>query len=114
MYKRKIELLLQEWKNQSKRKPLIIKGVRQCGKTSSVLAFAKANYKHVVYLDFRAYPEYKQIFYPNLDINAIVMRINAALPHVVIEPNSTCFVFDEIQDCPIARSSLKYFSLDGR
>lgn len=41
MYKRKIETLLQEWKKQSKRKPLVIKGVRQCGKTSSVLAFAK-------------------------------------------------------------------------
>ena len=114
MYKRKIETLLQEWKEQPKRKPLIIKGVRQCGKTSSVLAFAKANYKHVVYLDFRAYPEYKQFFYPNLDINSIVMRISAALPNVVMEPHNTCFVFDEIQDCPIARSSLKYFCLDGR
>lgn len=114
MYKRKIESLLQEWKDQPKRKPLIIKGVRQCGKTSSVLAFAKANYKHVVYLDFRAYPEYKQFFYPNLDINDIVMRITATIPNIVIEPHKTCFVFDEIQDCPIARSSLKYFSLDGR
>lgn len=114
MYKRKIESLLLEWKEQPKRKPLIIKGVRQCGKTSSVLAFAKANYKHVVYLDFRAYPDYKQFFYPNLDINAIVMRITATIPNIVIEPHKTCFVFDEIQDCPIARSSLKYFSLDGR
>ena len=114
MYKRKIESLLLEWKEQPKRKPLIIKGVRQCGKTSSVLAFAKANYKHVVYLDFRAYPEYKQFFYPNLDINDIVMRITATIPNIVIEPHKTCFVFDEIQDCPIARSSLKYFSLDGR
>ena len=114
MYKRKIESLLQEWKNQPKRKPLIIKGVRQCGKTSSVLAFAKANYKHVVYLDFRAYPDYKQFFYPNLYINDIVMRITATIPNIVIEPHNTCFVFDEIQDCPIARSSLKYFSLDGR
>lgn len=114
MYKRKIESLLLEWKSQPKRKPLIIKGVRQCGKTSSVLAFAKANYKHVVYLDFRAYPEYKQFFYPNLDINDIVMRMTATIPNIVIEPHKTCFVFDEIQDCPIARSSLKYFSLDGR
>ena len=114
MYKRKIETLLLAWKNEPKRKPLIIKGVRQCGKTSSVLTFAKANYKHVVYLDFRAYPEYKQFFYPNLDINSIVMRISAALPNAVMEPRNTCFVFDEIQDCPIARSSLKYFCLDGQ
>ena len=95
-------------------KPLVIKGVRQCGKTSSVLAFAKAHYKHVVYLDFRAHPEYRMFFYPNLEINEIVLRISATLPSLVIEPHTTCFVFDEIQDCPIARSSLKYFCLDGR
>lgn len=50
MYKRKIESVLQKWKGQSKRKPLIIKGVRQCGKTSSVQEFARQNYEHVIYL----------------------------------------------------------------
>lgn len=50
MYKRKIESLLQQWKNQHKHKPLVIKGVRQCGKTSSVLEFAQKNYEHVIYL----------------------------------------------------------------
>mgnify|MGYP002623198430 CR=1 FL=1 len=114
MYKRKIESYLLQWKALPKHKPLVIKGVRQCGKTSSVLAFAKTHYKHVVYLDFREHPEYKMFFYPNLDINEIVTRISATLPQLVMEPHTSCFVFDEIQDCPIARASLKYFCLDGR
>lgn len=114
MYKRKIESFLLNWKESPKHKPLVIKGVRQCGKTSSVMAFAKAHYAHVVYLDFRAHPVYKSFFFPNLDINEIILRLTATLPSLVIEPHSTCFVFDEIQDCPIARASLKYFCLDGR
>ena len=114
MYKRKIEDYLVRWKNEAKHKPLIIKGVRQCGKTSSVKAFAKAHYKHVVYLDFHANPEYKQFFHPNLNVNEIILRISATLPSLIIEPHKTCFIFDEIQDCPMARASLKFFSLDGR
>lgn len=114
MYKRKIEDCLVRWKENPHHKPIIIKGVRQCGKTSSVKAFAQANYAHVVYLDFRAHPEYKQFFQPNLDVNEIIMRISATLPSQVIEPSNTCFVFDEVQDCPMARASLKYFCLDGR
>ncbi len=114
MYKRKIEDYLRDWKSNPNRKPIILKGVRQCGKTSSVKAFAEAHYKHVVYLDFREYPEYKYFFHPNLDVNDIITRITATVPALVIEPYTTCFIFDEIQDCPIARSSLKYFCLDGR
>lgn len=51
MFKRKIDSVLQEWKDNPNHKPLVIKGVRQCGKTSSVLAFAKSYYKNVVYVD---------------------------------------------------------------
>jgi len=114
MYKRKIEDYLLRWKEDPTHKPIVIKGVRQCGKTSSVKAFAKAHYKHVVYLDFREHKEYKYFFYPSLNVNDIIMRITATLPSLVIEPHKTCFIFDEIQDCPMARASLKYFSLDGR
>ncbi|MDE5849577.1 MAG: ATP-binding protein [Muribaculaceae bacterium] len=114
MYKRKIETRLKSWLIDSSHKPLVVKGVRQCGKTSSVMAFAEQNFKHIVYLDFREHPEYKKFFSPNLDVNAIIMRITAAMPDVVIEPGDTCFIFDEIQDCPKARGALKYFHLDGR
>lgn len=114
MYKRKIESKLQSWLNDASHKPLVVKGVRQCGKTSSILDFAKKNFKHVVYLDFREHPEYKKFFVPNLEVNAIIMRITSVMPDAKIESGETCFVFDEIQDCPRARGSLKYFHLDGR
>lgn len=114
MYKRKIENVLQSWLDTPSHKPLVVKGVRQCGKTSSVVDFAHKHFKNVVYLDFREHPDYKKFFTPNLEVDAIVMRITAAMPNVEIEARETCFVFDEIQDCPRARGSLKYFYLDGR
>ena len=114
MYKRKIENILQSWLDDVSHKPLVVKGVRQCGKTSSVMDFAQKHFKNVIYLDFREHPDYKKFFNPNLEIDAIVMRITAAIPSVEIETGKTCFVFDEIQDCPRARGSLKYFHLDGR
>ena len=114
MFKRKIENIFQSWLDDASHKPLVVKGVRQCGKTSSVIDFAQKHFKNVVYLDFREHPDYKKFFIPNLEIDAIVMRITAAMPSVEIEAGKTCFVFDEIQDCPRARGSLKYFHLDGR
>lgn len=114
MYKRKIEDSLQQWLKTPSHKPLVVKGVRQCGKTSSVMDFATKHFQHVVYLDFREHPDYKKFFTPNLEIDNIVMRISAAIPQAEIIPGDTCFVFDEIQDCPKARGSLKYFYQDGR
>lgn len=114
MYKRKIENKLQIWHKDASHKPLVVKGVRQCGKTSSVLDFVHKNYKNVIYLDFREHQDYKKFFTPNLDVDSIIMRITAAMPDVEVEEGNTCFVFDEIQDCPKARGALKYFHLDGR
>ena len=114
MFKRKIENILQSWLDDAAHKPLVVKGVRQCGKTSSVMDFARKHFENVVYLDFREHPEYKKFFTPNLEIDAIIMRITAAMPNAEIEPGATCFVFDEIQDCPKARGALKYFHQDGR
>lgn len=114
MYKRKIEKVFQSWLVDTAHKPLVVKGVRQCGKTSSVMEFATRNFKHVVYLDFREHPDYKKFFTPNLEVDSIIMRITAAIPDAEIQPGETCFVFDEIQDCPKARGSLKYFHQDGR
>jgi len=114
MYKRKIDSILLEWKNTKGHKPVVVKGVRQCGKTSSVLEFAKKNFKHVVYLDFREHPNYNKFFIPDISISSVVMRISAEMPDAEIIEGETCFIFDEIQDCPRARGSLKYFHLDGR
>ncbi len=114
MYKRKIELYFQTWKKSKNRKPLVVKGVRQCGKTSSVLNFAKAHYKHVIYIDFHQQPQLKSIFSSNLNVDYITIAISAAIPDAVFVPYKTCLIFDEIQDCAKARSSLKFFKLDGR
>lgn len=114
MFKRKIEYQLKSWLEDRDHKPLVVKGVRQCGKTSSVMDFAKKHFKNVVYIDFHEHPDYKKFFTPNLDVDSIIMRITAAMPNIDVEAGNTCFIFDEIQDCPKARASLKYFDLDGR
>ena len=115
MLKRKIELRLIEWKNTPNRKPLIIKGCRQCGKTYSVLDFAKKNYTHVVYLNFFQNPDYASVFAGSLEIDHIVMMLSALLgKDAVFKPGETVLVLDEIQDCPEARTALKFFRDDGR
>ena len=115
MLKRKIELRLIEWKNTPNRKPLIIKGCRQCGKTYSVLDFAKKNYTHVVYLNFFQNPDYASVFAGSLEIDHIVMMLSALLgKEAVFKPGETVLILDEIQDCPEARTALKFFRDDGR
>ena len=109
MYRRKIESILLAWKQQSDHKPIVIKGCRQCGKTSSVLAFARQNYRNVVYLDFHEHREYKAFFAGALDVGTITLNITLGLPNAKFEAGNTCLVFDEIQDCNEALNSLKYF-----
>ena len=114
MFRRKIEQVLLDWKKNMDKMPIVIKGCRQCGKTFSVLDFARKNYGNVVYLDFFLNPQYKSIFDDSLEIDNILVNISTLLPNVRIVPGDTCFVFDEIQDCPRARTSLKFFKIDGR
>ena len=114
MYKRKIERILSQWKSKKEHKPLVIKGCRQCGKTSSVVDFANRNYKHVVYMDFHEHKEYKSFFAGALDVDTLTMTISAGIRGARFVAGETCLVLDEIQDCPNARASLKFFKLDGR
>jgi predicted AAA+ superfamily ATPase len=114
MYKRKIESLLEQWKKRPGHKPLVIKGCRQCGKTSSVLDFAQKNYDHVIYLDFHEQKSLRTLFDDSLQVDYLTVAISAAIPGAKFVPGVTCLVFDEIQDCPNARASLKFFKLDGR
>ena len=115
MLKRKIEQKLTEWKNTVSHKPLIIKGCRQCGKTFSVLEFAQKNYKHVVYLNFFENPDYASVFAGSLEVDHIIMMLSALLgKEAVFEEGETVLILDEIQDCPDARTALKFFRLDGR
>lgn len=115
MLKRKIENKLTEWKDTTNRKPLIIKGCRQCGKTYSVLDFAKKNYKNVVYLNFFENPDFVSVFAGSLEVDNIIMMLSALLGKgAVFETGQTVLVLDEIQECPEARTALKFFKLDGR
>lgn len=115
MLKRKIEQRLMDWKNSENHKPLIIKGCRQCGKTFSVLDFVRKNYKNVVYLNFFENPGYASVFDGSLEVDNIVMMLSALLGSTaVFESGQTVLVLDEIQECPEARTALKFFQIDGR
>ena len=95
--------------------PLIIKGCRQCGKTYSVLDFAYKNYSKVIYINFFENPDYSSIFQGSLEVDYLTMMITALLgKNVVFKEGETILVFDEIQECPEARTALKFFKLDGR
>lgn len=114
MYRRKIEDILLRWKENPKRKPLVIKGCRQCGKTSSVVDFASKHYECVVYLDFHEHNEYCAFFAGALDVDTITLNMSVAIPGTKFLPGKTCIILDEIQECPRARASLKFFKIDGR
>lgn len=114
MLQRKIINELSKWKLQKNRLPLIIKGCRQCGKTMAVQAFAAQNYEHVVYLNFYENPGYSAIFKDSLDVDFLTMMITAQIQDAVFEEGKTVIILDEIQECPEARTALKFFKLDGR
>ena len=115
MLKRKMEQTLIEWKNTPGHKPLIIKGCRQCGKTFSVRSFAESNYEHVVYLNFYSNPDYASIFSGSLEVNHLIMMMSALLgPEASFEAGKTIIILDELQECPDARTALKFFQMDGR
>lgn len=113
MLKRSILNELVMWKNR-KHHPLIIKGLRQVGKTYIVKEFGKEYYEHVVYIDLRSNTVIHSAFDGDFNIDLIVMAITANIPSARFVPNKTLLILDEIQDCPNARSSLKYWDLDGR
>ena len=115
MLKRKMEQVLLTWKNTPDHKPLIVKGCRQCGKTYSVLDFARKNYQHVVYLNFFENPTFASVFADSLEVDHITMMLSALMGReAIFEPGKTILVLDEIQECPDARTALKFFKLDGR
>ncbi len=115
MLRRKIEKTLSDWKNTPNHKPLILKGCRQCGKTFSVLDFAKKNYEHVVYLNFFVNPQYASVFSGSLEVDNITMLLSALMgKDAIFEAGKTILILDEIQDCSDARTALKFFKLDGR
>lgn len=114
MLKRKIESVLTEWKSSAPKKPLVIKGIRQCGKTYIVRKFAKENYENVVYMNFILEPDKKTAFSGKLDVDTIILNLSALIPGSRFIKGKTCIVLDEIQECRGARTALKSFQEDGR
>ena len=114
MLKRKIDTVLTEWKNTEFKKPLVIKGIRQCGKTYIVQKFAKENYENVVYMNFILEPDKKSAFAGNIDVDTIILNLSALIPGSRFVDGKTCIILDEIQECPRALTSLKYFCEQAR
>ena len=97
MLKRKIESFLVEWKTSESKKPLVIKGIRQCGKTYIVQKFAKENYESVIYMNFILEPDKKSAFTGNLDVDTIILNLSAMIPGSRFIKGKTCIILDEIQ-----------------
>lgn len=114
MLKRKIDKYLTDWKNRPDRKPLIIKGARQIGKTRSVEWFAGQNYASVIEINFIEQKKYREIFNDGFEVDAILKNISLLNPELKFIPGNTIFFFDELQACPNCATSLKFFKLDGR
>lgn len=114
LLKRKIDKYLTDWKNRPDRKPLIIKGARQIGKTCSVEWFAGQNYASVIEINFIEQKKYREIFNDGFEVDAILKNISLLNPELKFIPGNTIFFFDELQACPNCATSLKFFKLDGR
>lgn len=107
--KRKIMAKLLEWKMSHQRKPLILQGARQVGKTYILKQFAENEYIDYVYLNFEEQPNLANIFAQDLQPDRIIKDISLLFGHK-INPESSLILFDEVQECPNALNSLKYFT----
>ena len=112
--KRKADAYLKNWKQDIHKKPLIIKGARQIGKTETVLRFAEENYANVVYINFALEPKFKMITAQGYDVAGITKEISFLDPGKSFVENETLIIFDEIQDHPEIATALKSFHMDGR
>lgn len=99
---------LQDWKKSTYRKPLILKGVRQVGKTWILKEFGKRFYENIAYFNFDENEEYKQFFETTKDVDRILQNLMLASGQKIM-PEKTLIIFDEIQDCPNIINSMKYF-----
>ena len=114
LLRRKIDKFLDEWKRNPSRKPLIVKGARQIGKTESIRAFGQKNYESVVEINFVLQKKYRTIFDNGYEVDTIVKNITLLDPSWRFVPGKTLIFFDELQKCPDCATSLKSFNEDRR
>ena len=112
--KRKVDNYLLNWKTDPNKKPLIIKGSRQVGKTESITRFCHLNYKSIIYINFVEEPNYKMITTDGYKAQDIIRNISRIDPSKQFIENDTLIIFDELQDFPDIATSLKFFKIDGR
>ena len=105
---RKAMRQLINWKSKKDHKPLIIRGARQVGKTWLMIEFAKKHYRQYAYINFDIDNKLREIFENDYETDRLIMEIGIAAG-IKINPEDTLIIFDEIQECPRALTSLKYF-----
>lgn len=111
---RKIDSFLQDWKDNRERKPLVVKGARQVGKSESIRHFASLHYEEVVEINFVEEPNYKMIVGDGFRTDAIIKNISLLDPSKQFIDGKTLIFFDELQAFPEIATSLKFFNQDGR
>jgi len=114
LLKRKIDAFLAAWKQNPHRKPLIVKGARQIGKTRSIQAFGQANYESVIEINFVLQKKFRSIFDNGYEVDTIIKNISLLEPSWKFIPYKTLIFFDELQKCPDCATSLKSFNADPR
>lgn len=114
MLRRKIYHALLEWKKTKRAECLLVKGARQIGKTFIIEKFGKEQYVGYIYINFYKNPEHKAIFDGSLEAEAIYKKISLYVKDVRFVPGDTLIFLDEIQDCPNARTALKFLAIDDR
>lgn len=111
--KRELFKQLQAWKNNKKRKPLILMGARQVGKTTLLKQLGASEYQQYAYLNFEEKPALRSLFEASLEPDVLLKTLKIET-NIDIQPGSTLIIFDEIQECPNALNSLKYFCEEAR
>ena len=109
---RKIMNYLEVWKESKHRKPLILQGARQVGKTYSVLEFGRNNYENVVYFNFETNPKLNETFEENISPDYLIPILSHIAGQTIVK-EKTLIIFDEVQLCERALTSLKYFCEDA-
>ena len=109
---RKIMHFLEEWKNSKYRKPLILQGARQVGKTYSILEFGRTHYENVAYFNFETHPKLVEMFEENISPDYLIPLLSRIGNQTIVK-EKTLVVFDEVQLCERALTSLKYFCEDA-
>lgn len=114
MLERKIQDQLRAWKSRDDRKCLVVSGARQVGKTYAVERFGRESYPEILTVNFKETPSAAVVFEGDLTVDGMVQALRFRYPECELEPGRTLLFFDEIQECPEAITSLKFWTTDGR